>query len=175
MIFPICLSTAEDALQATWRQETSTRTYQPSACWSSVNWCSLLCSNGVVRHRVANLMQHAFHTVCKLRLNAGRHRSMTTMSMESTLMTKESTAAALSESMFVHRCGWRTCGLSSGYVKYSILRTKVHRVMAGLAFCSGAQDRGGILPGLQKLSYAGKNFEDSQRKLEQCVISLFGS
>ena len=33
----------------------------------------------------------------------------------------------------------------------------------------GAQDRGGILPGLQKLSYAGKNLEDSQRKLEQCV------
>ena len=37
-----------------------------------------------------------------------------------------------------------------------------------------AQDRGGILPGLQKLSYAGKNFEDSQRKLEQCVMWLHG-
>ena len=27
----------------------------------------------------------------------------------------------------------------------------------------------GIMPGMQKLSFAGKNFEDSQRTLEQCV------
>ena len=26
-----------------------------------------------------------------------------------------------------------------------------------------------MLPGLQRLSYAGKNFEDSARSLEQCV------
>ncbi len=33
----------------------------------------------------------------------------------------------------------------------------------------GLQDKGGILPGLQKLSYAGKNMQDSQRTLEQCA------
>jgi hypothetical protein len=27
----------------------------------------------------------------------------------------------------------------------------------------------GILPGIQKLAYAGKNFEDSNRTLEQCA------
>ena len=27
----------------------------------------------------------------------------------------------------------------------------------------------GIMPGMQKLSFAGKNFEDSQRTMEQCV------
>ena len=31
------------------------------------------------------------------------------------------------------------------------------------------QEKCGILPGLQKLAYAGKNFEDSNRTLEQCV------
>eukprot|EP00959_Pyramimonas_sp_CCMP1952_P230233 4813492-Pyramimonas_sp.AAC.3 len=36
------------------------------------------------------------------------------------------------------------------------------------------QDKCGILPGLQRLAYAGKNFEDSNRTLEQCVHpSLF--
>jgi hypothetical protein len=29
------------------------------------------------------------------------------------------------------------------------------------------QDKGGIVPALQRLSYAGKNMEDSQRTLEQ--------
>ena len=30
-----------------------------------------------------------------------------------------------------------------------------------------AQDKGGVIPALQRLSYAGKNLEDSQRTLEQ--------
>lgn len=30
------------------------------------------------------------------------------------------------------------------------------------------------MPGLQKLSYAGKNFEDSQRTLEQCAPGSSG-
>lgn len=30
-----------------------------------------------------------------------------------------------------------------------------------------SQDQGGIIPALQKLSYAGKNLEDAQRTLEQ--------
>ena len=29
------------------------------------------------------------------------------------------------------------------------------------------QDKGGVIPALQKLSYAGKNMEDPQRTLEQ--------
>lgn len=29
------------------------------------------------------------------------------------------------------------------------------------------QDKGGIIPALQKLSYAGKNLDDAQRTLEQ--------
>jgi hypothetical protein len=29
------------------------------------------------------------------------------------------------------------------------------------------QDKGGIIPGLQQLAYAGKNMDDSQRTLEQ--------
>ena len=29
------------------------------------------------------------------------------------------------------------------------------------------QDKGGVIPALQKLSYAGKNLEDAQRTLEQ--------
>ena len=34
----------------------------------------------------------------------------------------------------------------------------------------------GIMPGMQKLSFAGKNFEDSQRTLEQCVpLPLLGA
>lgn len=32
---------------------------------------------------------------------------------------------------------------------------------------SRVQDKGGIIPALQRLSYAGKNMEDSQRTLEQ--------
>jgi hypothetical protein len=32
-----------------------------------------------------------------------------------------------------------------------------------------SQDACGVMPGLQRLSYAGKNFEDSNRSLEQCV------
>ena len=31
------------------------------------------------------------------------------------------------------------------------------------------QDKCGVMPGLQKLCYAGKNFEDPDRPLEQCV------
>jgi hypothetical protein len=33
----------------------------------------------------------------------------------------------------------------------------------------GAQDACGIMPGIQKLSYAGKNFDDASRTLEQCA------
>ena len=29
------------------------------------------------------------------------------------------------------------------------------------------QDKGGVIPALQRLSYAGKNLEDAQRTLEQ--------
>jgi len=36
------------------------------------------------------------------------------------------------------------------------------------------RDACGILPGLQKLAYAGKNMEDSQRTLEQCVAAGLG-
>ena len=36
-------------------------------------------------------------------------------------------------------------------------------------FCP-VQDIGGIPPGLQRFSYAGKNLEDPQRTLEQCVL-----
>lgn len=32
---------------------------------------------------------------------------------------------------------------------------------------AAAQDQGGVIPALQRLSYAGKNLEDAQRSLEQ--------
>jgi hypothetical protein len=35
------------------------------------------------------------------------------------------------------------------------------------ALCMALQDKGGIVPALQRFSYAGKNLEDSQRTLEQ--------
>jgi hypothetical protein len=37
------------------------------------------------------------------------------------------------------------------------------------------RDKGGILPALQKLSYAGKNMEDSQRTLEQYGVEYWNA
>lgn len=37
------------------------------------------------------------------------------------------------------------------------------------------RDKGGILPALQKLSYAGKNLEDSQRTLEQYGVGYWNA
>ncbi|KAL3139523.1 hypothetical protein ABBQ38_003846 [Trebouxia sp. C0009 RCD-2024] len=55
-------------------------------------------------------------------------------------------------------------GIPHGYVppgnKYKDLPTIHLQVVSDLAV-------GGIIPALQKLSYAGKNFEDSQRSLQQ--------
>jgi hypothetical protein len=45
----------------------------------------------------------------------------------------------------------------------------VHRALAHAWRCGGAQDACGIMPGIQKLSYAGKNFDDASRTLEQCA------
>jgi hypothetical protein len=35
------------------------------------------------------------------------------------------------------------------------------------------QDKGGIIPALQRLSFAGKNLEDSQRTLEQYGVAYW--
>lgn len=37
-------------------------------------------------------------------------------------------------------------------------------------FCHGLQDKSGIIPALQKLSYAGKNLDDPQRTLAQYAV-----
>jgi hypothetical protein len=42
--------------------------------------------------------------------------------------------------------------------------------------CYGiVQDKAGIIPALQKFSYAGKNLEDSQRTLEQYGIAYWNA
>lgn len=59
---------------------------------------------------------------------------------------------------------------ASGRLLVRALSLRAAAAAAGgshLAGCAAPQDVGGIVPALQRLSFAGKNLEDSQRTLEQ--------
>ena len=79
-------------------------------------------------------------------------------------------SAAVDEHMYLQTCSkaYTDDTVTNATITCLHARHKPDSIATQLQLhCHDMQAVGGIIPALQKLSYAGKNFEDSQRSLQQ--------